>query len=211
VQNTIDTRELRRSVAETTDQDLRELCRRHDLRGTNVCVYVGGMYEGKRLDYLLAACDQIRAQVDDFEMLFLGGGPQQHTVIQAAATRGWMRYLGPIFGTEQAQCLRLAKLLLMPGLVGLVILDSFAAGAPLVTLADSEHSPEIEYLLDGTNGRMLPAGTDAAGYAKEVALLLQDQAARQRLVDGGRIAAERYSIEAMVDRFADGVQRALAV
>jgi glycosyltransferase involved in cell wall biosynthesis len=211
VQNTIDTRRLRQLVAETTHQDLQEIRRRHGLIGSNVCVYVGGMYKEKRLEYLLAACDHIRTQVDDFEMLFLGGGPEQDVVIQAAADRPWMHFVGPTFGADQARYLRLAKLLLMPGLVGLVILDSFAAETPLVTVADSEHSPEIEYLLDGLNGRMLPAGTDSAGYAKEVAVLLRDEAARQTLVDGGRIATERYTIEAMVERFAGGVLRALAL
>jgi glycosyltransferase involved in cell wall biosynthesis len=211
VQNTIDTRRLRQLIAETTHEDIREICRRHGLLGTNVCIYVGGMYGEKRLAYLLAACDYVRTQVDDFEMLFLGGGPQQQIIIQAAADRAWMHYVGPTFGADKAHYLRLAKLLLMPGLVGLVILDSFAAGTPLITLADSEHSPEIEYLLDGSNGRMLPAETDYASYAKEVAVLLRDEDARQRLVDGGRVATERYTIEAMVERFANGVQRALAV
>jgi glycosyltransferase involved in cell wall biosynthesis len=98
----------------------------------------------------------------------------------------------------------------MPGLVGLAVLDAFAAGVPIVTLADSEHSPEIEYLVDGVNGRMVPAGTDPAGYAKHAAALLRDDAARQTLISGGLEASRRYTIEAMVERFAHGVQRALA-
>jgi glycosyltransferase involved in cell wall biosynthesis len=211
IQNSIDTRQLRQAVVGTTDEEVRQIRDRHGLRGSNVGIYVGGMYEEKRLPYLVAGCDYIRAQVDDFEMLFLGGGPQQSIIMDAAANRTWMHYVGPTFGIEKAHYLRLAKVLLMPGLVGLVILDSFASGTPLVTLADSEHSPEIEYLIDGSNGRMLPAGTGPQGYAKEVVHLLRDEDARQRLVDGGRAATGQYTIEAMVERFTDGIRRALAV
>ena len=210
VQNTIDTRRLRQLVDGTTQEDILEIRRRHGLLGSNVCAYLGAIYEGKRLAYLLTACDHVRAEVDDFEMLFLGGGPQEDAVIEAAANRPWMHYVGPTFGPDKAHYLRLAKLLLMPGVVGLVILDSFASETPLITLADSEHGPEIEYLLDGSNGRMLPAGTDCVEYANEVAVLLRDENARQRLVGGGRVATEQYTIEAMVERFANGVQRALA-
>ncbi len=210
VQNAIDTRQLTRQVEAVTPEQLAELRSGLGLTGDHVCVYVGGMYEQKRLPYLLAACDDLRAMVADFEMVFLGGGPAQELVERAAASRDWMHYVGPTFGAEKAAYLALGQLLLMPGLVGLTILDTFAAGVPLVTVADSEHSPEISYLVDRHNGRMLPAGTDPSDYAKAVAELLHDDAAMARLVDGGREARQTYTIEAMVERFASGVEAALA-
>jgi L-malate glycosyltransferase len=39
--------------------------------------------------------------------------------------------------------------MLMPGLVGLAVLDAFADGIPRVTTVIEYHSPEIEYLVPG--------------------------------------------------------------
>ena len=167
------------------------------------------MYEEKRLPFLIEACDLVRRDFGDFEMVFLGGGRQQDIVAEAAAQRPWLHYVGPKFDDEKAAYLRLAKLLLMPGLVGLALLDTFAVGLPLLTIADSEHSPEISYLDDGVNGRMLPRGTTPRDYATEVVRLLRDDDARRSLSEGGRKSSEVYTMSNMVNNFADGVERAL--
>jgi glycosyltransferase involved in cell wall biosynthesis len=210
VQNAIDTRQFQQQIRAVTAAQRQALRERIGLRGDHVCIYVGGMYEEKRLPFLIEACDHLRHEIPDFEMVFLGGGADDHVVARAAGQRAWMHHLGPTFDADKAVYVSLSKLLLMPGLVGLAVLDAFAAGVPIVTLADSEHSPEIEYLVDGVNGRMVPAGTDPAGYAKHAAALLRDEATRQTLIDGGLAASRRYTIEAMVERFAEGVHRALA-
>ena len=152
----------------------------------------------------------IHAAEEDFELVVVGGGAQEEFVRAAAAGRPWLHATGPLFGPELVRWLVAGKLLLMPGLVGLVVLDSFAMQLPLVTIADSEHSPEFAYLRDGENGVVLPVGTDAAGYADAVVRLLRDEALRARLVEGCQQAQAQYSIEEMVDRFTDGVVRALA-
>lgn len=209
VQNAVDTRALAREINETTPAQLDDLRSRHGITGDNVCIFVGSMYTQKRMAYLLEACDHIRAQIDDFEILFLGGGPDRRLVTEAAGSRPWMHDIGATFDAEKAPYLRLGKLLLIPGLVGLTILDAFAAGIPLVTVADAYHSPEIDYLDDGRNGRMLPPGTDPVGYAESVVALLRDDTTRKELAEACRHDSERYTIEAMVDRFATGIERAL--
>lgn len=210
VRNSIDVEGLRRDKAALSPADLRATPSSAGLHGRNLAVYSGGLYAEKRLDLLIDAADRIRAAQDDFELVVIGGGPQRGLVEEAAARRPWMHATGPLFNGDLVRWLAPAKLLLMPGLVGLVVLDSFALEAPLVTIADSEHSPEIAYLRDGANGVMLPAGTSAAGYAGEVVRLLRDDAARERLVKGCREAQEQYNIEEMVRRFAEGIERALA-
>ena len=99
--------------------------------------------------------------------------------------------------------------MLLPGVVGLSVLDAFAMEVPLVTIELSGHGPEIDYLRDGENGLKLPAGTGPQGYAEAVAALLSDGARYERLKEGCRSAAQVYTLEAMVGRFADGVLEAL--
>jgi glycosyltransferase involved in cell wall biosynthesis len=72
------------------------------------------------------------------------------------------------------------------------------------------HSPEIEYLVPGRDGVVLANPDDADAYAEAVAGLLRDEGRRRRLVAGGRAASRRYTVEAMAERFAAGVEHALA-
>ena len=107
--------------------------------------------------------------------------------------------------------MKLGKLILMPGLVGLAVIDSFVAGLPIVTTDLSYHSPEIEYLRSGENGVMVAPADDPAAYAAEVSALLLDGDRLQHLRKGCAMSAERYSMSQMVERFASGIREALAV
>ena len=173
------------------------------------CVYVGSLYRHKRIDYLLEAGRRAADLRPDFRLVVVGDGEERALVEAAAVTAPWLDYRGPLFGQEVAGLLRQSTLLLMPGLVGLAVVDSFAAECPLVTVDIDLHSPEIEYLQDGVNGVCLPAGTGPAAYAEAVAELLADPARLEALRRGCREAAATYTLAAMVERYADGLLRAL--
>ena len=118
-------------------------------------------------------------------------------------------YRGPVFGDETAaDLLRQSTLLLMPGLVGLAVVDSFATGCPLVTVDLPFHSPEIEYLENGVNGVCLPAGTTPTAYAEAVVELLGDPRATRDpaggLPRGGRDVHARRDGRALRRRPAAG-------
>lgn len=210
VRNAIDTRTLLRQAAEVSDAERNEVRARLGLSGRNVAIFSGGLYDLKRLPFLFEACRHVRAALPDFELLVLGAGPQRDLVASAADRHPWIHYVGPTFGAKKVAYFSVSKLFLLPGRVGLAILDAFALGTPLVTLADSAHSPEIEYLRPGRNGLLLPNGTDPVGYAATIIELLRDEERRSRLAAAGRQDAQRYSIEEMAARFAHGVEAALA-
>ncbi|MCV2876540.1 glycosyltransferase family 4 protein [Rhodobacteraceae bacterium XHP0102] len=175
----------------------------------NVAVYIGGMYHEKRLPFLIASLDLLRADIPDLQVLFIGAGPEAHIVKEAAETRDWLHNLGPKFGADKTLHASLAKVWLMPGLVGLGVLDSFAYETPLVTTQLPYHSPEIDYLQDGVNGVIVAQSDDAQAYADAVQRVLSDPEYRNTLIQGARIARNNYSIEEMSRRFADGVEEAL--
>jgi glycosyltransferase involved in cell wall biosynthesis len=176
----------------------------------NVGVYVGGLYKEKRLEFLVSACDLIRASVPDFHLIVIGTGKDAHILKVAAESRPWLHILGPKFGMEKTELVSLGKVWLMPGLVGLAILDSFAYELPLITTDLPFHSPEIDYLEDGVNGLVVCDSDSESAYADAVTRLLLDENARQNLVKGGIASRDKYSIEEMARRFADGVSKALA-
>lgn len=182
--------------------------REHLVLGSqNVAVYVGGLYEEKRIPFLLESARAIRVLVPDFHLIVIGGGPNSHLV--ESAPEPWIHAMGPKFGADKTELVALAKVWLMPGLVGLAVLDSFAFETPMVTCALPYHSPEFAYLKNGVNGIVLPEASDAAAYASEVSVLLKDETRRLALVEGAAEARATYTIENMARRFADGIEAAL--
>jgi glycosyltransferase involved in cell wall biosynthesis len=209
-QNAIDTRSLIAAARAVEPCKLESIRHELSLKGENVCIFAGGMYGEKRLPFLLEACEVVRQRVPDFEVIFVGAGTAAALIQQAAARHSWIKYVGPKFDDDKVPYFLLSKLSLMPGLVGLGVLDAFALGVPLVTTAVPYHSPEIEYLQNGLNGVVVRQTESVTAYAETVTELLRDEGKRQLLVAGGRASAEVYTIENMVDRFAEGVRRALA-
>ncbi len=210
VQNAIDTSELRRFRAETRPEELPALREKLGISGRHVCIYAGGMYPEKRLDFLVEACTLTRQMDPEFEMIFIGAGSDDKLVTAAATKYPWIHYVGPKFDREKVPYFMISRLLLMPGLVGLVVLDSFALGVPLVTTRIPYHSPEIEYLEHGENGWMVEEADSVQAFALATKRLLEDEATLARLAAGCERAALRYTNEEMVERFANGIRGALA-
>lgn len=200
VGNTIDVEALHNAVERQRRQGKTQAIAR--------CVYLGGLYKHKRLDFLLAAADLIAVRLPDFELVIAGEGEQRAEVEQFVRDRPWARYVEGISGEAKAELLASARLLLIPGLVGLVLLDSFAAGIPVVTTADARHSPEIDYLENGVNGVMLPSGADTAAYADAVVRTILDQSLWQRLSSGAHSSVAHHTIGRAADRFVTGLESA---
>ncbi len=175
---------------------------------TGRCIYVGSLYESRRLPFLLEAADSIAASVPHFELIVVGDGPLRPWVQSEAEIRPWLHHIGSNHGAARDKLFVSSELTLVPGSVGLVVVDSFAARAPLVTIAKALHGPEAEYLHDGVNGRVLAPGS-AGSYAEAVTQLLMDRALRGRLVDGCVSSSRKYTIEAMATNFASGIMAAL--
>jgi glycosyltransferase involved in cell wall biosynthesis len=210
VQNAIDTRELQQLRGEITAEQLAVTRRQTGLSGEHVGLYCGAIYPAKRPEFLVAAAEHIRAAVGDFELVVVGAGASSDVLLRAAGRHPWIHCVGPKFGHDKVAYFALSRAFLLPGWVGLAVLDSFALEVPLVASGSVPHSPEIDYLRDGENGLLVADGGDPARYAEAVVRLLTDDALHQRLRAGCRAAREVYTIEEMAQRFAQGIVRALA-
>ncbi len=207
VQNAIDTSELGAHLKACTAAEVGAARARHGIAGNAVGLYCGGMYDFKKLPFLIAACEEIRRRVPEFSVVFVGDGPERGVVEAAAGRHDWMHYVGAKFGRDLAPYYHMSKVLLMPGLVGLAVVDSFVAGVPLFTTDLPLHSPEIAYLEPGVNGMMTAHDVDA--YAGAVADYLRDGTALARLVAGCERSAAKYTMENMVENFARGIEQCL--
>mgnify|MGYP002336244381 CR=1 FL=1 len=210
VENTIDTRALREDLNAVSEAEMvtmrAALAWQDDVQ---VGVFCGSLYRNKRLDILFGAADRVHQEMPRFRLLLIGGGPLSDEVARFASDRPWVQALGPKFGHEKAVLLKLARMWLNPGLVGLGILDAFCAGLPVLTTDLPLHSPEIEYLIQDENGLMVAPTVE--DFADVITRLLQDAALMERLRKGAQSSARRYSIETMVRNFATGVDQCLGL
>jgi glycosyltransferase involved in cell wall biosynthesis len=210
VENAIDTRSFRAELDSVTDQDIAEKKKCLGLPpNSRIALYCGSLYREKRIDYLLEAARYIAEGTPGFRLLIIGAGPESDLVLRAGESHDCIRYVGPVFGRARAVYFRMAEVVLNPGLVGLGILDSFAAGLPLITTVEARHSPEIAYLVDGENGLILSADSRAFGAA--VGQLLADPERLGKMRRGARIAGERYTLENMVENMKRGILQSLGI
>jgi len=173
-----------------------------------VGVYCGSLYPDKRLELLFEAGELIYQRNPEFRFLLIGDGVSRPQAEQLCARHSWARYMGVQYGVKKAALFKLSQLTLCPGLVGLNLLDAFVAGAPLITLSDSLHSPEIVYLEDGVNGYFVEGG--AENYARCVESLIRNPPLLATLRAGALHSAEVYTVERMAERFASGLQSCLS-
>jgi len=202
--NSVDLTRFRADLTAVTAEQLQAFRQLHGIPAdAPVGLYCGGLHRDKRLDFFCRAIASIQAARPDFHMLIVGDGSQRAPVLQAAAADARVHYLGPAFGHDKALCFRLARLFLCPGLVGLAILDAFAAGLPLLTTDIPNHSPEIVYLDHERNGLM--TSHDVEQYTGAVVDLLDSESRLDSMRQAALASAKSYGIENMAERFAGGI------
>ena len=207
VNNSIDTLALTEAKDRISDTELEALRLSRGLTGENIAIYCGGMYPDKKIPFLLTACERIRSRIGNFEVLFIGDGPDSESVQQFAERHQWAHYLGSLTGDDKVAYFKLAKVQLLPGLVGLAVLDSFTLGVPMITTDLPIHRPEFDYIQDGYNGVVTTFAVDA--YSNQAIRLLEDETWHSKLVEGCLQSATRYSVDNMAINFSEGVRLAI--
>lgn len=208
--NAIDNKTFERDLTNVSEEQLVAMRREIDApEGAPVGLFCGSLYPDKRLEFMIDAADLIQAALPAFRLVVIGDGPSASTIRQAQESRPWLNWQGVRKGVEKAAWFKLADVVVNPGLVGLHILDSFCAGAPMMTTTGARHSPEIAYLRNGENGLMCSG--NHSEYARAVTGLLQDTARLADMQAAALASAKHYSLENMVSRFADGIERCLAI
>jgi glycosyltransferase involved in cell wall biosynthesis len=210
VQNAIDTSSIMQQRAALQPDDLDDVRAQLGIEGGPIAVAIGSIYAAKRPQFLIEAADHLRRSAPGFNLIVIGDGPDRDIIDQAAITRPWLHGLGMKTGVDLVRHAAVADVVLNPGLVGLTVLDAFALGLPLVTCDLEFHGPEVEYLRDGVNGLIAPKDEAPEGYADLVASLLAAPARLEAMAEQCHADAHRFTVDAMVDRFAEGIVAAIA-
>jgi glycosyltransferase involved in cell wall biosynthesis len=210
VQNATDSAELRRLIEDISDDEVRDA--KIALTGctqSRIGFYCGMLQQIKAIPMLIEAARLVKQKCPEFHLVLIGNGPERPWLENGIAGEPWIHYLGSKFGRESALYYKMADMFLLSGTAGLAVVDSFAAGLPLLVTDLPTHPPEISYVVDGENGRVAPHNAEA--FAGTIVETLSDPGAMERLRRGARESSARYTIEAMVDNYSTGIKRCLAL
>lgn len=204
VDNAVDTVDLSEAVTRLRQSGASELRLALGLAEGPVGLFLGSLVSSRRLDLLLAAATRLRATCPSFQLLIAGDGPLAGWLRDQVCDAEWVRVVGAVHGERKHQCLAVAELMLMPASLGVGLLEALACGVPLVTSDAPGHGPEFAYLRPGHNALVVAPRADTLAQAAQA--LMQQADGLSRLREAGRQTARRYSLDAMVQRFADGLQ-----
>jgi glycosyltransferase involved in cell wall biosynthesis len=209
VQNAVDTGSLAAEVECITPDQLAYARAQRCLGDGPIALFMGSHYAEKKLDLLVSVADKAHRHIDDFQLIIAGQGPLTNSIRAQVQGMPWVHVVGRASGPEKALLLGLADIMLNPGLVGLAVLDAFAAGVPVITGSNARHSPEIAYVVSGVNGEIV-ASDDPIIFSQRVVDILADEPHLRQLQDGARRTARTITLPEMVRRFSAGVEEALA-
>jgi glycosyltransferase involved in cell wall biosynthesis len=208
INNATDTTGFSAQVDAVSSSDMEGMSKRLNLSANDrIALYCGSLYPEKRIPDMLEAARIVAMREPLFRLVVIGRGPHEGLIRDALKNHTYLRYAGPLFGQDKAICYRLSEFVFNPGLVGLAVLDAFAAGRPLLTFADSLHSPEIAYLDHENNGLLING--DTRTMADTILGLLEDHSQLDRLSDGARKSSAKYCVEDMVSRVREGILQCL--
>lgn len=208
LKNSVDTREIRHHVSSMTPENRATLRNQLNIPAlAPVGIFCGRLEKLKGLPFLIESSRIIKTQLPEFHLILVGGGSEKGVLLRLIEGLDWVHWVGPRFGKEKAQLMAISDVLLIPGALGLAVLDAFAANLPVITIPSELHGPEFEYLEHGVNGFVSDA--DPGSFAEIVSSLLSRRDYLAKFKEGASASAEKYSIENMAESFRTGIRSCL--
>ena len=206
VQNAIDTQFLRKKYLEIDSSDIENIKMELGIMSEHIGIFCGSMYAEKRIDFIVECCLHIKQKIEDFHMIFVGAGVDAKLAIDASEKYDWIHYVGPKFGEDRVKYFKVAAIQMMPGAVGLGVLDSFTLETPLITTYNPSHGPEIDYIEDGVNGIITNDNVDEYTHA---IIDLLSSGKYINMIENCKKSAQKYTIENMIENFKTGILKAV--
>jgi L-malate glycosyltransferase len=208
VQNATDTLKLRSELSSIVEEEA--VLAKQRLTGIadgKIGLYCGLIGRIKAISLLLEAARRAKQHCPEFHLVIVGEGPDRSWLEQTVRDEPWIHYMGSKYGRESALLYKIADVFLLAGTAGLAIVDSFAAGLPMIATDLKTHPPEITYLRNGENSIVTAHNSVAFGDA--ITSVLTDSDLREKLRRGAIADGSKYTMEAMVQNFGEGIRQCL--
>lgn len=162
-------------------------------------LFVGRLYEGKRLELLFEAlADMPKATRPHLEIVGTGPGTEEITRQAEALIPGEVTFSGGLYGEELAEAFKRADLFVLPGLGGLAIQEAMSWALPVI--AAEGDGTQFDLVRKENGWLMEPGSVESLRSCLEDAF--SDCARLRRLgLEGYRIVDEELNRERMIDEF----------
>jgi glycosyltransferase involved in cell wall biosynthesis len=171
-------------------------------------VYVGRLWSGKGLTYLLDAFGELRRRdVGEVSLLLVGDGRDEDSLRARAKGLGNVVFSG--FQAEDALpgIYAASDVFVFPTLgdpFGMVVLEAFACGLPVIaTTASGEIRDRVK---DGANGFLVPPA-DSDALVDRMELLARDEALRRRMSKAAIAKVAGQSPELWAEAFERAIEK----
>ena len=172
----------------------------------NAIFFIGRHEERKGLSILLEALSKLPP---DVRLWIASDGPQTAELKTRFASDSRIEWLGRISDTEKISRMSRASVFCAPSLhgesFGVVLLEAMAAGTPVVA---SNLDGYRNVATDDETALLVETG-NVASLASALARVLADSRLAARLTASGREHAQRFSMDALADRYIEMYERAL--
>lgn len=201
--NTIDTSGMLDSARSMTEGEARKLLGLEDWADRPTVAFLGGIDPSKRIDFLAQALNSLWDRSPNIRVVVAGRG-ESEALLAPAVARGQARLVGRVDDRGKAAISKVTAVLINPGRVGLLAVDSLAMGLPIITTDWPFHAPEFFYLRPGTDCLVTP--NDLESFVDAIVDVMADG---QRLADlkgAARSRSGEFSLDAMTEKFVAGVR-----
>jgi 1,2-diacylglycerol 3-alpha-glucosyltransferase len=171
----------------------------HIAKGTKVLLYVGRLGEEKSVDFLIRSFQLIHAKDPKTALVLLGTGPDKDKLKDIAKRLDIAQavyFVGTVRHSNIPKVYADADLFVFASQTetqGMVILEAFASGVPVVAVKDEAFSGVIE---DDKNGYLVEK--DRKIFAEKASAILGNQNLSEKFSQYAKQTAEKYSIEKTV-------------
>jgi glycosyltransferase involved in cell wall biosynthesis len=206
VQNATDTIKLRTLMGDISQDEAAKA--KEQLTGipnSKIGFYCGLIGTIKALPLLLKSARLVKDRYPEFHLVIVGSGPDREWLRERVEAEPWIHYLGSKYGRESALLYKIADLFLLAGTAGLSVVDSFAAGLPMIATRLNTHPPEVTYLRDGENSIL--TAHDPECFADAIVEALTNESLMARLRQGAIADGSRYTIETMIENYGRGIRQ----
>jgi glycosyltransferase involved in cell wall biosynthesis len=203
--NSIDSTLLKANLKSLDSQEIKNFRERNQIDPRVTALFLGGLDERKGIHFLLAAAELAGRRIPGFTLAFGGEGALSDELRQMQLAGAPIRVLGRLEGQAKALALSSCRLLAIPEWVGLVAVDSFAAGVPIVTTTWPYHAPEFEYLQNEKNAIITEHLVNS--FCDGMVDLITDDSLHSRLAQQALSDGQELNIERFSHRFVSGIEK----
>ena len=208
VQNATDTLKLRSLMSSIGKEEVASAkVQLTGIRDSKIGIYCGLIGGIKSIPLLLEAARRVKQHCPEFHLVLVGDGPDRQWLEEAVRNEPWIHYKGSKYGRESALLYKIADVFLLAGTAGLAIVDSFAAGLPMIATDLQTHPPEVTYLRNGENS--IVAAHNPAAFGDAIIKILTNPDLMEKLRQGAIADGSKYTMEAMVQNFSEGIRQCL--